>query len=145
MPTETAGLFLLDTHVWVWLVDGQVDKLAARLPAAIERAMRDRRCSLSVISVWEASMLEAKGRVTFGADLASIVAASRRSPGVRLVGLTPEIAIESSRLPGDMHPDPADRILVATARAEGATLVTCDERILVYSRSGHVRVLDARP
>ncbi|MGA9063526.1 MAG: PIN domain-containing protein [Terracidiphilus sp.] len=64
-------------------------------------------------------------------------------PGVALVPLEPEIAVASTRLPFEMHPDPADRILVATARHLGATLVTADRTLLETSGKGHFRVLDA--
>ena len=66
-------------------------------------------------------------------------------PGVQLKGLTPSIAIESTRLPGELHRDPADRILIATARLTGAALVTSDDRILNYARPGDVRVINASP
>ena len=65
-------------------------------------------------------------------------------PGLRLVGLEPEIAIASSRLPGEIHGDPADRILAATARARGAVLATADERLVEYGKAGFMRVLDVR-
>jgi predicted nucleic acid-binding protein len=64
---------------------------------------------------------------------------------VRLAPLSPAIAVESTRLPGDFHRDPADRFIVATARELGATLVTRDERILRYGAEGFVQVLDATP
>ena len=143
MPGETAAL-LLDTHVWVWFVTGDADRLARRVVSRIERAVRDGRCLVSVMSVWEIAMLEAKGRLRLGGAVDAWVAASRRPPGVTIVELTPEIAIESTRLPGEIHGDPADRMLVATARIAGAVLVTCDERILAYGETGHVRVVDAR-
>ena len=71
--------------------------------------------------------------------------AALRAPGVTLLPLSPEIAVESTRLPGSPHGDPADRILVASARVAGARLATRDEGILRYAADGHVRVLDARP
>jgi PIN domain nuclease of toxin-antitoxin system len=64
-------------------------------------------------------------------------------PGISLASLTPEIAIESSNLPGNLRGDPADRIIVATARAWNATLLTKDQRLIEYSRQRHVRVLEA--
>ncbi|HCV25099.1 MAG TPA: PIN domain nuclease, partial [Candidatus Latescibacteria bacterium] len=63
------------------------------------------------------------------------------SPGLSLAPLTPDIALASSRLPGEIHGDPADRMLIATARSLGATLVTRDRRILEYSQAGHVTTL----
>jgi PIN domain nuclease of toxin-antitoxin system len=144
MPADTAAPFLLDTHVWVWFVAGDASKLASRVVSSTERAVREGRCFVSVISVWELAMLEAKGRVRLGGAIDAWVAASRRPPGVGIAELSPEIAIESTRLPGDVHGDPADRMLIATARVSGAVLVTCDERILTYGASGYVRTLDAR-
>jgi len=64
-------------------------------------------------------------------------------PGVSLVPLEPEIAVASTRLPFDMHSDPADRILVATARHLGATLVTADKGLLELAKKGHVVAMDA--
>ena len=78
-------------------------------------------------------------------DVRTWVGRALSFPGVRLKGLSPSIAIESTRLPGTPRRDPADRILIATARLIGATLVTCDEAILGYAADGYVRVLDARP
>lgn len=62
-------------------------------------------------------------------------------PGIRLVPLTPHAAIASSLLPGRLHGDPADRLLLATARETGATLVTRDRKILAYAQQGHVKAL----
>lgn len=144
MPASRAVPLLLDTHVWVWFVTGDAARLATAVVSRVERAVRDGQCLVSVISVWELAMLAAKGRVHLGGTVDAWVAASRRPPGVTIVELTPEIAIESTRLPGDVHGDPADRMLVATARSMGAVLVTCDERILDYAASGHLRTVDAR-
>ncbi|MBI2504540.1 MAG: PIN domain-containing protein [Candidatus Latescibacteria bacterium] len=63
------------------------------------------------------------------------------APGISLAPLTPEIALASSRLPGELPGDPADRIIVATARILNATLVTRDKKIIAYSKQGHVSVL----
>jgi PIN domain nuclease of toxin-antitoxin system len=144
MPADASAPLLLDTHVWVWFVGGDAARLARRTVSSVERAVRDGRCLVSVISVWELAMLEAKGRVRLGGAIDAWVAASRQPPGVTLAELSPEIAIESTRLPGDVHGDPADRMLIATARILGAVLVTCDERILTYGGGGYVRTVDAR-
>jgi PIN domain nuclease of toxin-antitoxin system len=73
------------------------------------------------------------------------VEAGLKAPGVHFVPMSPHIAIGSTRLPDEPHGDPADRILMATARAVGARLVTCDRSILDYAARGHLAVLDARP
>ena len=97
------------------------------------------------ISIWEIAQLEATRRLQLSVDVRAWVGRALAFPGVRLTGLTPAIAIESTRLPGALHRDPADRILIATARLMGAALVTRDERILGYAKKGHVKVVDATP
>ena len=100
---------------------------------------------VSAISVWEIAQLEAARRIQLSVDVRAWVGRALAFPGVQLKGLSPAIAIESTRLPGSLHRDPADRILIATARLTGAALVTCDERILTYAKQGHVKVIDATP
>jgi PIN domain nuclease of toxin-antitoxin system len=78
-------------------------------------------------------------------DVRAWVTQALAFPGLQVRGLSPSIAIESTRLPGQVHRDPADRILIATARQLGASLVTCDEAMLSYARQGHLRVVDATP
>ena len=133
---------LLDTHVWVWLLlgDGRMGKDSRRM---LEKAVPDGRLRVSVISVWEVAMLEAKGRLTLAADCESWVREALAAPGVRLAELTPHIAVSSTRLPGVFHGDPADRMLVATARECEAVLLTADQAILQYGREGHVHAVSA--
>jgi len=98
---------------------------------------------VSIISVWEIGMLEAKNRLALEMNCAEWISQALATPGLSLVPLTPEIAIESSRLPGIMHADPADCILIATARIIGARLLTKDERLLEYGRERHAPVVPA--
>lgn len=142
MPSnEPAGLFLLDTHVWVWLVQKEPKILKSAALAEIERAEGEGRLCLSVISVWEVGMLESKGCLTFTMDCQTWVNRSLSQPGLSLLTLTPEIAVSSTRLPGDLHGDPADRMIVATALQHRASLITADERLIEYARQGHLNVL----
>lgn len=145
MSREEGGAFLLDTHVWIWYVEDEVGRLSRRIQPRIERAVQRGDVLISAISVWEIAQLEAARRLDLALDVRVWVSRALGFPGVRLKGLSPSIAIESTRLPGQFHRDPADRILIATARLLGATLVTCDERILAYAKQGHVRVADATP
>jgi PIN domain nuclease of toxin-antitoxin system len=108
---------------------------------AIEQAALDARLLVSAISVWEIGMLEAKGRLVLPMDITLWVEKALTAPGVHLQPLTPTIALQSSRLPGEFHGDPADRILVATARTVGATIVTRDAQILAYGKVGLVQTL----
>ena len=90
-------------------------------------------------------MLEAKGRLTLSRGMRDWVRRALGVPGVRLAELSPELALDSSSLPGTVHGDPADRILIATARHLGATLVTRDRHIVAYGEQGLLAVLDATP
>jgi PIN domain nuclease of toxin-antitoxin system len=136
-------LLLLDTHCWLWAQLGLTNQLSRSALSAIRRAESNGRLRVSVISIWELGMLEQRGRVSLPMDIRTWVREALAQPGISLAQLTPEIAIESSRLPGDLHGDPADRILTATARITGATLLTKDRRLVEYSREHYVRVLPA--
>ena len=89
-------------------------------------------------------MLVAKGRLRLGQDVAEWLAAALSLPGIRLEPLSPAISVASTRLPWEVHPDPADRILLATARHLDATLITADERLLEYAAQGFVKCVAAR-
>ncbi|HUQ94554.1 MAG TPA: type II toxin-antitoxin system VapC family toxin [Bryobacteraceae bacterium] len=132
---------LLDTHCWLWLQFGYDRKFKRQSRQAIERAMRRNDCVVSIISIWEFGMLASKGRVRINNDKVQWVNDALKTEGITLIPLTPEAAMEASNLPGEFHGDPADRLLVATARHLGATLVTADECILEYGRQKHVRFL----
>jgi PIN domain nuclease of toxin-antitoxin system len=145
MPERPAPVTVLDTHVWIWLVEGDRAALAPSAIEAIERAAKEGAVRVSAISVWEVAMLVAKGRISLSRPVDEWVQAALGAPGVRLLPLSPEIAIESTRLPGGPHGDPADRIVMASARVLGGQLATCDGVILDYSKRGQLNVLDGRP
>src|SRR6266852_1966206 len=132
---------LLDTHYWIWLQSGAKRQLTPKILRMIEQAAAKGRMLLSVISVWELGVLEAKGRVRLQLPCDQWVREALGTPGLTLAPLTREIALESSRLPGSFHADPADRIIVATARSWGARLLTRDERMIEYGRQRHVAVV----
>ena len=138
------GPFVLDTHVWIWVLEGVKKELSTATVNLIEEAGGNAGLGVCAISVWEVAMLEARGRIRLALPATEWVRAALRAPGVRLVELTPEIAVDSARLPGEVHGDPADRVLIASARATGARLATRDEWTLAYGAAGHVAVLDAR-
>jgi PIN domain nuclease of toxin-antitoxin system len=145
MPDAAGALTVLDTHVWIWVVEGDRTALSAPAIEAIETAARGGAVRVSPISVWEVAMLEAKGRISLSRPLDDWIQAALHAPGIRLLPLTPEIAIESTRLPGAPHGDPADRMLMASARHLGGRLATCDRQILDYSDSGQLKVLNCVP
>lgn len=136
---------LLDTHIWIWYVEGERAQIGRRVESRVESAVQRGDVLVSAISVWELALLESGRRVDLSVEVRTWVARALGFPGVRLKRLSPSIAIESTRLPGSLHRDPVDRMLIATARLLGAALVTRDERILEYAAQGHVRVIDATP
>ena len=133
---------LLDTHVWVWLAEGR-EGVRSEAVDLMERAGEGALLRVSVISAWEVGMLEAKGRIRFDMPCEEWVERAFGLPGLSLMPLTPSICVRSSRLPGDFHGDPADRLIVATARDLGAMVLTRDERILGYAAQGHLRASPA--
>ena len=137
----TENLILLDTHVWIWLINGNEPLKSSKALPLIKQAAQLSHVKVSAISVWEVSMLEAKGRISLSMNCLDWVKKALDAPGISLVPLTPEIAVLSSRLPGDFHGDPADRIIVATAMSLGASLVTKDGKILSYSESNPLKVI----
>jgi PIN domain nuclease of toxin-antitoxin system len=136
----SADPLLLDTHVWIWLVRGEgripKDILELMLMAAGAGSM-----FLSVMSIWELSLLDAKRRISLNMPCLSWVHTALDRSRAQTVPLTPEVAASCHQLTGELHGDPIDRILVATARLEGLTLVTRDRAILDYAARGHVRAL----
>ena len=136
------GFMLLDTHVWVWLMEGD-RTLSLSVRERIQRGVADCQIGISAISVWEVAMLEAKQRLIFDVDCSVWVTRALAVPGLSLVPLHPEIAIASTRLPGQFHGDPADRIIVATARQRNCTLITADQAILTYANAGWLHAVAA--
>jgi len=141
-PARTPDL-LLDTHVLVWLMFGE-RRLGPRARQAIHQACGDDSVLVSAITPWEIALLASKNRIELCRDVLDWVRSALAVPGVRLTPLTPEIAVASTRLPWEMHAGPADRILAATARQLGATLVTADESMLGFAANGFFAGMDAR-
>lgn len=130
--------YLLDTHVWIWMQEGTA-KLPSVVIRLIDDARRDSEVFVSAISAWEIALLEQAERIELSMPIGEWFDAAFTRGRLHLAPLSPGIAIESSRLPGDLHRDPADRILAATARIERLTLLTRDKRLLDYGRKGHLR------
>jgi PIN domain nuclease of toxin-antitoxin system len=128
-------VILLDKHIWFWWVQ-DVNQLTPQQRTALSNGERD-GLGVSVISCWEVATLVAKKRLALSVSATDWVRQALRYPGIRQLRLTPNIAVASTELPGDFHPDPADRIIVATARAHDVPVMTNDDRIRNY---GHVKV-----
>jgi PIN domain nuclease of toxin-antitoxin system len=131
---------LFDTHAVIWLFEDK--SLAPKAVSAIAAAYRDGTPLLvSPITAWEIGQLVSRNRINLSATPHRWFARVLATPGVHLAELSPEILIASSFLPGNPPRDPADRVLLATARDLGATLVTRDRAILAYGESGQVSTL----
>jgi len=132
---------ILDTHVLIWFVEGD-ERLGMRTRGDIEAATAP--ILISAITPWEIAMLAEKERIALGQNVRSWIADVLTRDGISLAALEPDIAVESTRLPGQIHNDPADRIIIATARHHAVPLLTVDKAILAYGATGHVNVVDAR-
>jgi PIN domain nuclease of toxin-antitoxin system len=127
-------LILLDTHIWVWWADHSPRLDAAH--RAVIQAAQGGGLGVSIISCWEVAKLVEVGRLSLAVSVGDWIDTAIALPGVRLLALTPQIAVESTHLPGSFHRDSADQILVATARVHGVPFLTLDAKILAYP---HVR------
>ena len=133
---------LLDTHVWIWLMEGSM-ALGAAQQKIINEAAQHHMVNVAAISVWEIAMLAKKNRIKLEKPLLAWSEEALSLPGIQLESLTPKIAVESSQLPGNFHGDPADCLIVATARLHQLTLLTRDQKILDYSKKEYVSVIQA--
>lgn len=123
-------MILLDTHIWIWWVHGD-ERLDVRLASRLSQE-ESLGLGVSVISCWEVAKLVEYRRLELPCPVPEWFEQALNYPGICLVELTPRIAFESTRLPGDFHRDPADQIIVATARAHNIPLATVDAKILAY-------------
>jgi len=125
-------LIVLDTHALIWWVNDD-RQLSPRARKAIEKEFRgDAQLLVSAISAWEIAMLVARGRLALTMDIDDWLATVASIDGVAFVPVDTDLAVQSVRLPGVFHQDPADRMIVALARHYAAPLVTADEKIRGY-------------
>ena len=125
---------LLDTHAWVWWIDGD-RQLAPSVRTALDDLPADGRPFLSDISLWEVAMLVTLGRLRLAVPLERWLQRAAEPRAVRILPITPAVALEVTRLPRSFRRDPADRVIVGTARAHDHPVVTRDRALL---RSGLV-------
>jgi PIN domain nuclease of toxin-antitoxin system len=121
-------VIVLDTATWIWRASDP-----KRLTTSARRAIDQAEYALvSAISVWEVAMLVAKRRIQLDRPVEQWVDIALALPGIQLAPLEPAIAVRSTKLPGEFHPDPADRIIVATALENAVPIITPDDRIRSY-------------
>ena len=124
-------MLLLDTHVLIWLVEGN-ERLGSDALKTINQSLADGQLGVAAISFWEIAMLIEKGRLEFCIEL-DTWRHDLLQDGLQEVPLTGSAAIQAGKFK-DFHGDPADRMIVATALERGATLVTADKKILAWNK-----------
>jgi PIN domain nuclease of toxin-antitoxin system len=123
-------VIVLDTHVWVWWAQGD-----AKLPRAAAERIEQEEASgigISAISCWEVAKLVEYDRLALPLPVEEWLITALSYPGMELVPISPRIAVESTQLPGEFHNDPADQLIVATARVLNCVLMTADSKIRRY-------------
>lgn len=124
-------MILLDTHILLWWLDSP-EKLSSSANAAITAAYQD-RILVSSFSAWEIAMLISKDRLRLSIPVEIWLKKVEAIPFISFIPTTNDILIKSVFLSGTFHPDPADRIIVATALSQRCPLVTADEKIRDYN------------
>ena len=126
MPT------LLDTHAWVWWATDD-PRLSRKAKSQIAKAIQEQDLQLSMISIWELAKKVEKNQIVLDRELDTWLDLATTQKALHLVELTRSILTESCRLPKPFHGDPADQIIVATARNHAAILITKDRKIRNYT------------
>ena len=130
-------MIVLDTHAWLWFIS-KPEVLSKGAAEAVSEAVKDKSVLISSISAWEVALLVTKKRLKLSLDVTDWIAKSESLPFIQFVAVSNAIAIKSVNLPQPLHPDPADRIIIATALTAGAALVTKDMKLLNYP---HVKTI----
>ena len=128
-------MIILDTHIWIWWVHDDFQLLPDYRDYIQEHEADG--LGISAISCWEVAKLVEINRLNLPSPVSEWLTQALAYPGIRLLDLSPQVAVESTQLPGVFHRDPSDQIIVATARLFQCPLVTMDGKIRAYA---HVQV-----
>ena len=128
--------YLLDTNIWIWMVENP-DQISPKLHPVIHDS-DNYPFRLSAISAWEVAKKISIGKLSLSVPVRDWLTKATRKPFIDIMPLDVDIALESTQLPGIFHKDPADQIIVASARLYNLTLITSDQRIRDYP---HVKTL----
>jgi PIN domain nuclease of toxin-antitoxin system len=123
-------MILLDTHIWIWWVNGSLE-LPESHRLYIDSNER-KGLAVSIMSCWEVAQLVEKDRLSLEIPVLDWINLALNYPGINLLNLTPAIVVDAHQLPGAFHKDPVDRLIVATARFGELSLMTIDTKILEY-------------
>ena len=123
-------MIVLDTHIWIWWVHGDTN-LNDSVRGVLDQSTDGTLC-ISAICCWEVAKLVECGRLELPCSVSDWIQQALAHRQIRLIDLSPEISVESTKLPGTFHRDPADQIIVATSRVLHLPLLTADSKILKY-------------
>lgn len=129
-------MILLDTHIWLWWV-GADPRLTPERVATLKAAEAE-GLLVSAISCWEIAHKAAAGKLDLGRPAHAWITEALTAPNIRVEPITASIAVEAALLPGEFHKDPADRLIVATARKLDVQLLTMDAKVQAYPHVKHV-------
>ena len=135
---------ILDTHIWVWLMDGD-PRLPDEVVPLLESASGENRMLVSSVSIWEVVALESAGRVAFSVPVLDWLTDATETPGLNVIPLDAIIAVEAAHLPGAFRGDSPDRVIAASTRIMSGTLISADPRMIEYGEAGHLRVAAVEP
>ncbi len=139
------NFLLLDTHIWVWFVESDASQMSHKAIEFVKRASERAEVLVSDISFWEVANKSAKGKLSLSIETVLWLKRAGDGPGATYLPVERLALIQSTRLVGTPPRDPADRILIATAQLNNATLVTTDKQIIEYARDTRtVSTYDAR-
>jgi PIN domain nuclease of toxin-antitoxin system len=143
---DYSGALLLDTHAWIWFLEGDASRLAPAALELLQRASAAANIVVCDVSFWEVANKAANGRLVLSMETPLWLRRAERAPGIGFVPLDRETLLLSARLPGTPPGDPADRMLIAAAQLNSAPLVTVDPEIIDYASTERgIPVCDARP
>jgi len=135
---DADGGWLLDTHVWLWMMTGRTDRISVTRRRSLEQTRRTHGLYISELSVWELAIKVARGRLALKGRVEDFAADTERLPGMRFVPFSRTAMLEAAALRG-APADPFDRGIAATAIVLGLSLVTAD-RQLTTSVQGSARL-----
>ncbi|MEO6876871.1 MAG: type II toxin-antitoxin system VapC family toxin [Gemmatimonadaceae bacterium] len=139
------GPLLLDTHIWIWYLEGAAAQMDRGIVPLLERVGAAGRLRVSDISYWEVAVKTATGKLELAIDAGIWLRRAEQAPGIQFHALDRQTLLLSTRLAGAAHNDPADRMLIATAQLNSIPLVTADGLIVDYARARPgTPVVDAR-
>lgn len=124
-------MIVMDTHAWIWFVSNP-ELLSRSAREALDAARSEGGLAVSSISAWEVALLVKKGRLRLTMDVSDWIAKSEALSFLEFLPVNNTVAVNSVNLPEPLHEDPADRLIIATAISQGASLVTKDHKIQNY-------------